>query len=523
MTVFYNENDIAVSRFVENVRNEIRIAPDVLVFDTTLRDGEQTPGVALIPQGKLRIAIALDELGVNTIEAGFPITSDGEKEGIKLITNQGLRAKICGLARANKKDIDAAISCGVGCVHTFIATSDIHMKHKLKMTQEQVIEHAMNAIEYAKDHGLVVEFSAEDATRSSIDFLKTVHTKVQEVHVDRINVPDTVGVMNPRAMYWLISELKKVTKVPMSVHCHNDFGLATANTLAALEAGCDQFHSTINGLGERAGNASFEEIVMSLIAIYKKKMNINIQKICETSELVSRLMGVPIQPNKAIVGQNAFSHESGIHVHGILGESHTYEAITPEMVGKKRSIVLGKHTGVHAIKSALDEMNITTSSEQLNEITSRIKKLGDWGKTVIIDDLRAITEEVLGRISKHERSVELDELTVVTGNKVTPIASVKLKIGEDIKIGSKVGVGPVDAALNAIQSVLTGVEDLELHEYRLETITGGSNALAEVTVRLKDKDSTIYTGRSVQPDIVMASVNAMIEGLNRAATKWKIK
>ena len=262
---------------------------------------------------------------------------------------------------------------------------------------------------------------------------------------------------------------------------------------------------------------------MSLIALYKVDMNINTQKICEVSDLTSRLMGIPIQPNKAIVGQNAFSHESGIHVHGVLGEAHTYEAILPEMVGCKRAIVLGKHTGAHAIKSKLDEMNIKITDDQMTEVTSRIKKLGDWGKTVTDDDLRAIAEELLGRVSKHERSVELDELTVVTGNKVTPFASAKLKIGDKIRVGSDVGVGPVDAALNAIQSVLGEVEDLELEEYRLETITGGSNALAEVTVRLKDKNNRIYSGRGVQPDIVTASVNAMIEGINRASVNLKSK
>ncbi len=523
MTIFYGENDISVSHFIEKVQKEVDLPQKIRVFDTTLRDGEQTPGVALLPKDKVRIAIALDELGVDSIEAGFPITSEGEKEGIKLITKEGLNAEICGLARANKKDINAAISCDVDSVHTFIATSEIHMKNKLKMTEDEVISHAIDAIQYCKDHGLTVEFSAEDATRSKLNFLKKVHKKVQEAKVDRINVPDTVGVMIPRAVFWLTKQLKEVTKVPMSIHCHNDFGLAVPNTLAAIEAGCEQFHATVNGLGERAGNASLEETIMSLIALYKANLDINTKKIWEVSQLTSRLMGIAVQPNKAIVGQNAFSHESGIHVHGVLGDAQTYEAMTPELVGCKRSIVLGKHTGLHAIKSKLEDMKIKATKNQISEITQRIKKLGDWGKAVTNEDLQAISEEVMGRVSKHERSVELDELTVVTGNKITPFASVKLKMDDKTKVGSKVGVGPVDAALSALQNVLDDYGKLELYEYNLEAITGGSNALAEVTIKLKDEDNVIHSGRGVEPDIVMSSVNAMIEGINRAAKRMRDK
>ena len=366
MTVFYGESDIAVSHFIDKVKNEIEIPKKIRVFDTTLRDGEQTPGVALIPQDKLRIAIALDELGVDSIESGFPITSEGEKEGIRLITKQGLKAEVCGLARTNKRDIDDAISCDVDSIHTFIATSDIHMKHKLKMTEDQVIDHAIEAIEYIKDHGLVAEFSAEDATRTKLDFLKKVHTKVQEAKVDRINVPDTVGVMIPRAVFWLVKQLKEVTKVPMSIHCHNDFGLAVPNTLAAIEAGCEQFHATVNGLGERAGNASLEETIMGLIALYKVKMNINTQKICEVSDLTSRLMGVSIQPNKAIVGQNAFSHESGIHVHGVLGEDSLLERAR-ELTGVKEKTAL--------VRLGLEALIALESARRLAALGGSEKKL----------------------------------------------------------------------------------------------------------------------------------------------------
>ncbi|MGI0039747.1 MAG: 2-isopropylmalate synthase, partial [Nitrososphaera sp.] len=308
----------------------------VRVFDTTLRDGEQSPGVTVTPDQKVQIAVKLDELGVDAIEAGFPIVSAGEMRAIKEIANKGLKAEVCGLARATEADIDAAIKCDLKYVHTFIATSDIHMQYKLKMTPDQVLQRAVRAVEHAKKHGLAVEFSAEDATRSDRAFLLKVFRAVAEAGADRIDIPDTVGYRTPDYMAQIVREVIETTKLPVSVHCHNDFGLAVANAISGINAGAACAHVTINGLGERAGNASLEEFVMALGILYNKKHNINTQLIYETSRFVSNTMGIIVQPNKAIIGENAFGHESGIHTHGVINNPLTYEPIAPELVGRKR-------------------------------------------------------------------------------------------------------------------------------------------------------------------------------------------
>ncbi|MFQ5999381.1 MAG: 2-isopropylmalate synthase, partial [Candidatus Bathyarchaeia archaeon] len=289
----------------------------ISIFDTTLRDGEQTPGVSLTPEEKMEIARQLDTLGVDVIETGTPITSEGEKRAVREIAKAGLNAEMCALARTMKDDIDAAIACDVGAVHTFISTSDVQMKYALNMKLEEVLSTAIDSVEYIKDHGLICEFSPMDATRTEIEFLKRICKAAEEAGADRINIPDTVGVMTPLTMRKLIEEIKNVVKVPISVHCHNDFGMAVANSLAGVEAGASQIHVTVNGLGERAGNAALEEVVMALHLIYNQKTRINTQLLYNTSRLVARLTGVSIQPNKAIVGENAFSHESGIHTRGV--------------------------------------------------------------------------------------------------------------------------------------------------------------------------------------------------------------
>ncbi|MEM4297228.1 MAG: 2-isopropylmalate synthase, partial [Nitrososphaerota archaeon] len=296
----------------------------VKIFDTTLRDGEQTPGVSLTPEEKLEIARQLDRLGVDIIEAGFPVVSKGEAEAVKLIAKAGLNAVICSLARVEKADIDVALSCDVQEIHTFIATSDIHLNYKLKLSREDALRKAVEGVEYAKCHGVRVEFSAEDATRSDVEFLKRVFKEVCDAGADRIDIPDTVGVCTPERMMKLVREVRSVCNVPISVHCHNDFGLAVANSLAAVEAGASEVHVTVNGLGERAGNAALEEVVMGLHQLYGKRTNIKTQLIYETSLLVSKLTGIRVQPNKAIVGDNAFGHESGIHTHGVLSLPLTY-------------------------------------------------------------------------------------------------------------------------------------------------------------------------------------------------------
>ncbi|AEH07317.1 2-isopropylmalate synthase [Methanothermococcus okinawensis] len=504
------------NNIIKNSINNLNLPKNVKIFDTTLRDGEQTPGVSLTPDEKVEIAINLNNIGVDIIEAGFPISSHGEQEAIKKITSLNMNAEICGLARAVKKDIDVAIDCGVDSIHTFIATSPLHREYKLKMSKEEIINRAVDAIEYIKEHGLKVEFSAEDATRTEIDYLIEVYKNAEDAGADRINVPDTVGVMIPRAMTYLISQLKKEISIPISVHCHNDFGLAVANSLGAVEGGAQQVHCTVNGLGERAGNAALEEVVMSLMMIYGIDTNINTEKLTEISNLVSKLTGINTQPNKAVVGENSFAHESGIHAHGVLAHALTYEPIPPEIVGQKRKIILGKHTGAHAIQSKLKELGLevgkNVSEEQFKEIVNRIKDIGDKGKMITDADVIAIVEDITKRTIKSKRTVNLEQIAVMTGNKLIPTASVELIINNERYITSKVGVGPVDAALKAIQSVIG--EKIKIKEYHINAITGGTDALAEVIVKLEGYGKEI-TAKAANEDIVRASVEAIIDGINK--------
>ncbi|MBW9220325.1 2-isopropylmalate synthase [Methanothermococcus sp. SCGC AD-155-N22] len=501
---------------IREALKDLKLPERVKIFDTTLRDGEQTPGVSLTPEEKVEIAVNLNNLGVDVIEAGFPISSQGEREAIKRITSLNMDAEICALARTVKKDIDTAIDCDVDAIHTFIATSPLHRKYKLKMDKDEIIRRAVESVEYIKDHGITVEFSAEDATRTEIPYLIEVYKAVEEAGADRINVPDTVGVMIPKAMEYLIRRIKEEISLPISVHCHNDFGLAVANSLGAVEGGAQQVHCTVNGIGERAGNAALEEVVLSLKMIYGIETGVRTEKLTEVSQLVSKLTGVKLQINKAIVGENAFAHESGIHAHGVLAHALTYEPIPPEIVGQRRKIILGKHTGSHAIECKLKELgfkvgeNIT--EEQFKEIIKRIKDIGDKGKRITDDDVIAIVEDITKRTVKGERVVNLEQIAVMTGNKVIPTASVILTIDGERYITSKVGVGPVDAAIKAIQSIIG--EKIKLKEYHINAITGGTDALAEVTIKLEGYGREV-TVKAANEDIVRASVEAVIEGINR--------
>jgi 2-isopropylmalate synthase len=486
----------------------------IRIFDTTLRDGEQTPGVSLTPEEKLEIAIQLDKLGVDVIEAGFPSASQGEQRATREIARSGLRAHVCALARALKSDIDAALACDVKYIHTFISTSEIQMKYALNMTPEQVIEATIDSVQYIKDHGVICEFSPMDATRTEIDFLKRVCKAAEEAGADYINIPDTVGIMTPKSMENLIRDLKKTLKVPLSVHCHNDFGLAVANSLAGVEGGAMQVHVTVNGLGERAGNAALEEVVLGLHLLQKKMTHVNTRLIYETSKMVSRLTGIPIQPNKAIVGENAFAHESGIHTRGVVVKPLTFEPFGPELVGRQRKLIAGKHAGRHGIKAELEEAGFHPTEEQLKEIVARVKDLGDKGKTVTDADLFAIARAVIGG-GIEEKIVELSDLAVVTGIHVIPTASVKLIIDGKEYVASETGVGPVDAAIKAIQKITGSLANVRLTEYRLEALTGGSDAVAEVIIKVEDKDGNIVSARGAREDIVMASVEAMINGINK--------
>ncbi|MBT0158769.1 2-isopropylmalate synthase [Candidatus Bathyarchaeota archaeon A05DMB-2] len=496
-----------------------KTAKYIRIFDTTLRDGEQTPGVSLTFEDKIEIARQLSLLGVDTIEAGFPASSDGERKVIKEIAKAGLGTEICGLARANRNDIDAAIECDVDAVHVFIPTSPVQMKYAVNLTPEQVVSATVESVEYVKKHGLICEFSPMDATRSELPFLKQVCQAAEKAGMDRLNVPDTVGIMIPRTMNKLIEDIKTVVTVPISIHCHDDFGMAVANSLAAVEAGATQVHCTINGLGERAGNASLEEVVMALHMIYKLKTGVNTRLLYSTSRMVATLTGISVQANKAIVGENAFAHESGIHTRGVTVKPLTFEPIKPEVVGRTRKLVAGKLAGTRGIKAELEEIGIHPSEEQLKEIVQRVKDLGDKGKLVTDADLLALTSAVMGEVIAEEKVVDLCDLAVVTGIKVIPTASVRLVLDGKEYIAAETGVGPVDAVLKAIQKLTHNLAKIRLKEYRLEAITGGSNAVAEVVIKVEDEKGHIVSARAAREDIVMASVEAMINGINKCLIK----
>ncbi|MHA1606518.1 MAG: 2-isopropylmalate synthase [Candidatus Freyarchaeota archaeon] len=514
----------SVSHLIKSVVRSASLPQRLYIFDTTLRDGEQMPGVAFTPGEKKIIAEQLAKLGVDVIEAGMPVVSEGERNAVKEIAKLGLNSEVCALARASREDVDVALECDVDRIHLFIATSDLHMKYKLKLSPEEVFQKAVESVEYAKSHGVKVEFSAEDATRSNVDFLKRIYSGVVDAGAEVINIPDTVGAATPSAYAYLVEEIKKVLTrgTVVSVHTHNDFGLATANALAAIEKGAQQVHVTVNGIGERAGNASLEEVVVSAVALYGIKVNVDTTRIFETSKLVERISGVRLPPNKPIIGDNAFKHESGIHAHAVLENPLTYEPIKPELIGRIResivedAIVIGKHAGGHSLRAKLQEMGITCNEEQLREILSRIKELGDKGKKVTDVDLLAIAEDIVGQVSEKERILRLEELTVVTGKGITPTATVKIRVGNNEKIASAIGVGPVDAACNALQNAVKAFKEMSLIEYNLEAITGGTDALGFVTVKLRDKDGLIYTAKAADGDIVKASVQAIINAANKA-------
>ena len=484
---------------------------NIKVLDTTLRDGEQTPGVSLTPLEKLRIATKLDDINVDFIEAGSAITSEGERESIKQITKQGFNAEILSFSRPLTVDIDYCLQCDVDAVNLVVPTSELHINDKLKTTNDKLIELSNNAVDYCKDHGLIVELSAEDASRSDIDFLMDVFNNAINHNVDRLCVCDTVGILTPDSSFDLFNSLKDL-KVPLSVHCHNDFGLAVANTLSAVKGGATEIHTTINGIGERAGNTSFEECVVSIDRLLSDfSTNIKINEIYDISKLVARSTGVYIQPNKAIVGENAFAHESGIHSDGIIKNSATYEPMTPELVGRKRKFIIGKHMGTHGLNNRLKEIGLDVNDNQLKQICDDIKDLADKGKTVTDVDLQVIADNVLQ--INHEDRIKLEDLTIVSGNKVMPTASVKITIdGEEI-LNAGVGLGPVDAAINAVKS-LEIFKDIDLIEYHVDAITGGTDAFIDVIIKLQ-KEDRVVSARGTEADIINASVKAYIAGVNR--------
>lgn len=483
-----------------------------MVLDTTLRDGEQTPGVSLNIEQKLLIAEALDKLGVDIIEAGTAIASEGDFKAIKEISNAGLNAEICSFARIKKIDIDAATDADADSIFMVAPSSEIHISSKFPgKSEDDVIEMSVEAVEYAKERGLIVEFGAEDASRAKLEFIKRLFKAVVDAGADRLTFADTVGVLTPEKAENIMKELTSEFNVPIAIHCHDDFGFATVNTVFAVKGGASEFHATVNGIGERAGNAALEEVVIALEVLYNIKTKINKKNIYNVSKLVEKLTKVSIPPNKAIVGENAFTHESGIHTSAILRNASTYEPITPEMVGRTRHIVLGKHAGRASVEAIMKELGYKATPEQMKEILARIKEIGDKGKRITDADVRTIIETVLQ--IRREKKIKLEDLSIVSGINIMPTASVKIKINGKEKIEAAVGLGPVDAAINAIKKAVTELGDIELVSYHVDAITGGTDALVDVVVQLRRGDK-IVTARGARTDIIMASVEAVLEGLN---------
>ncbi len=493
----------------------------VIIFDTTLRDGEQSPGASMNTAEKLRLARQLEKLGVDVMEAGFPAASPGDFEAVKLISEKIRNVQIAGLARTSKSDIDSAWGAIKNAanprIHTFIATSDIHMKHKLRMTREQVLETAVDAVKYAKSFTDNVEFSAEDGSRSDWDFLCQVYGAAIKAGATTVNLPDTVGYALPDEFFQLVTYLMANTsgieKAIISTHCHNDLGLAMANTLAGIKAGARQAEVTVNGIGERAGNTSLEELAMSL---YTRKdllgltTGLKTEEIYPSSRLVSMITGIVVQPNKAIVGANAFAHEAGIHQDGVLKNRMTYEIMEPRTVGLDTNrLVLGKHSGRHAFKDKLLDLGYEMSQEDLNHLFVKFKELADKRKELVDEDIEALVAEEILRVPD---IYELDYLNVVSGTVTVPTAMVKLKIKGEEKQSAGFGSGPIDATFKTILKMVGSKSTLV--RFTVSAISGGTDAQGEVTVRLME-DGLVALGKGSDPDIITASAKAFINGLNR--------
>lgn len=493
----------------------------VYFFDTTLRDGEQTPGVSLQTPEKIEIAKGLVRLGIDVIEAGFPAASPGDFDAVQTIAREVKGATICALARANEKDVQKAIDALKDAersrLHVFIAISELHMEYKLKMTRQEVLDKVKSVLAYAKGKVDEIEFSGEDAARSDLDFACQVFGVAIAGGATIINVPDTVGYMNPNEFGDKICYIKEHTpgieNAIISVHCHDDLGLANANTLAAIKAGARQVEGTINGLGERAGNVAIEEVVMALKTRHDYfgdlEVNIDTKQFTKVSKLVSRLTGVVVPPNKPIVGSNAFAHESGIHQHGMMSNPETYEIMTPESVGaEKTDLVLGKHSGRHAFADHLAKLGFQSfTEEKINDLFGKFKELADRKKQVYDDDIVALVVDNL----HHKKAFELVAQYYKLGEKGYAYADVRLMTPEGEKADAAVGDGPVDASLKAVERVV-GLP-ISLKDYQIRAITAGKDALGEATLKV-EYNGRLYHGRGISTDIVKSSVNAYINAVN---------
>lgn len=495
----------------------------IRIFDTTLRDGEQSPGCSMNMSEKLQMASQLDSLGVDVIEAGFAIASPGDFASVKGIASVVKRATVASLARALKKDIDVAYDAVKEAVHprihVFLATSDVHMEYKLKMSREEVIARTAEMVAYARSLCEDIEFSAEDASRSDPDFLCKVLETAIENGATTVNIPDTVGYSMPEEYGKLIAyvkaNVKNIDKAIISVHCHNDLGLATANSLSAIRNGAGQVECTINGIGERAGNTALEEVVMGLVTrkdLYDAVTNIDTTQIFKTSKMLTMITGVKVQPNKAIVGENAFAHESGIHQHGVLANRETYEIMTPESIGlTENKMVLGKHSGKHALDDKLRQMGYELSSEKLQEIFEEFKVLADRQKNVSDLDIEALVHKKAMSVPE---KFKLDRFVINVGNTITTTSAVRLidDNGNAIEAVTSSKFGPIDASYRAIKQ-LVGEEEFELVDFLIDSVTGGTDAQGAVTVKVK-RNGKVYNGHAVCLDIVEAAVKAYVSAIN---------
>lgn len=446
---------------------------------------------------------------MHVVEAGSAAASDGEREAIRLIADAGLSAECCTYVRALHHDIDLAADAGADSIHLVVPVSDLHIQRKMRKSREEILAMALDAVGYAKERGLIVELSGEDSSRADQAFLFDIFSQGISHGADRLCFCDTVGLLTPERIAGIIPPL---CIAPLSIHCHDDLGFALANTMAALKAGASCAHVTVNGLGERAGNTALEELVMSLEILYDVRTGIKTQEIYHLAAMVSRITGVELPTNKPIVGAMSFTHESGIHAHGVLKDARTYEPIPPEMVGRRRRIVLGKHSGSASVEAALQEMGYTFDASQLQEMVRRIKKMGDEGHRITDADLMAIADAVLMLECKPVLSMR--QFTVVSGSNVVPTASVTLLVHGKEVTGASTGTGPVDASLMALQKSVAEVGDIRLEDYHVDAITGGTDAMVDVTVKLR-KDGKILTSRGARTDIIAASVEAVIAGMNR--------
>jgi len=501
------------------------MAEVIKIFDTTLRDGEQSPGATMNVAEKVRIAEQLEKLNVDMIEAGFPISSEGDFEAVRAIARTIKRSGVAALARANPKDIDRAWEAVKGakfpCLHTFISTSNIHLKHQLKKSKEEVIRIAAQSVARARRHTPDVEFSAMDATRSDVEFLIAIFEAAIRAGATTINIPDTVGYAIPSEFGELIRTIRQkvrgVEKITLSVHCHNDLGLAVANSVAAIQNGARQVECTINGIGERAGNTSLEEVVMALRTrndLLHFQTRLNPKHLFTTSRLVSKITGMVVQPNKAIVGANAFAHQSGIHQDGVLKEKLTYEIMTPESVGiTKSSIVLGKLSGRHAFRERLKDLGYRLSDSDLERAFNRFKQLADKKRDIFDEDIESIVVEEILRMP---RRFKLVYINVVAGNVTVPTATVQMEVDGKLLQEAGFGDGPVDATFKTIKKITRTKS--KLLQFAINAITSGTEAQGEVTVRLEEKGNTVI-GQGADTDVIVASAMAYINALNKMEFK----